>query len=68
MKQQRVSLEKKPRKEESRERAEAVKSAQPKAVGGILRMKMGSNDAEERMKMMKFKVERRLGKDNELLE
>lgn len=68
MKQQRVSREKKPRKEESRERAETVKSAQPKAVGGILRMKMGSNDAEERMKMMKFKVERRLGKDNELLE
>lgn len=64
-----MSREKKPRKEESRESAEAVKSAQPKAVGGILRMKMGSNDAEERMKMMKFKAERRrLGKDDELLE
>lgn len=62
-----MSREKKPRKEESRERAEAVKSAQPKAVGGILRMNMGSNDAEERMKMMKFKAERRrLGKDDEL--
>lgn len=62
-----MSREKKPRKEESRERAEAVKSDQPKAVGGILRMKMGSNDAEERMKMMKFKAERRrLGKDDEL--
>lgn len=68
MKQQRVSREKKPMKEESREMAEAVKSAQPKAVGGILRMKMGSNDVEERMKMTLFKVEKRLGKDDEILE
>lgn len=67
MKQQRVSREKKPRKDESRERADAVKSAQPKAVGGILSMKMGSNEAEERMKMMKFKAERRLVMDDELL-
>lgn len=47
---------------------EPTSNAKPSEVGGILRRTMGTIEAEERIKRVKFKHERRrLGKEHELL-
>lgn len=47
---------------------EPTSKANPNEVGGILRRTMGAIEAEERIKRVKFKHERRrLGKEHELL-
>lgn len=38
---------------------EIMRNAQPSEVGGILRRMVGAREAEERIKRMKFKQERR---------
>lgn len=47
---------------------EPTSNAEPIEVGGILRRIVGTKEAEERIKRVKFKHERRrLGKEHELL-
>ncbi|CAK7352452.1 unnamed protein product [Dovyalis caffra] len=47
---------------------EPIRKAKPSEVGGILRRTIGATEAEERIKRVKFKHDRRrFGKEHELL-
>lgn len=68
MKQNCVSWEQKPTKQERMVMQETMRNAKPSEVGGNLRRIIGARDTEESMKRVKFKHERRrFGNEQESL-